>query len=93
MLPDMIEIGSFIGMAAMTGSELTIKDCRIDQLGLIPTTFQKLGIKMEFRGDDIHIPAQDHYEIQTFIDGSIMTIADSIERRGKDAWWVDGTKK
>jgi len=76
ILPDMIEIGSFIGMAAMTQSELTIKDCRIDELGLIPSTFQKLGIQMEFRGDDIHIPKQDSYEIQTFIDGSIMTIYD-----------------
>lgn len=76
ILPDMIEIGSFIGMAAMTQSELTIKDCRIDQLGLIPDTFKKLGIEIEFRGDDIHIPTQSEYEIQTFIDGSIMTIYD-----------------
>ncbi len=78
MLPDMIEIGSFIGMAAMTGSEITIKDCRIDQLGMIPDTFRRLGIKLEFRGDDIYIPSQDHYEIESFIDGSIMTIADAI---------------
>lgn len=78
MLPDMIEIGSFIGMAATTQSEITIKDCRIDQLGLIPETFKRLGIQMEFRGDDIYIPGQDHYEIETFIDGSIMTIADAI---------------
>ena len=78
MLPDMIEIGSFIGMAAMTQSEITIKDCRIDQLGLIPATFRRLGIKLEFRGDDIHIPSQEHYEIESFIDGSIMTIADAI---------------
>lgn len=78
MLPDMIEIGSFIGLAAMTQSELTIKDCRIDQLGLIPDTFRRLGIHMEFRGDDIYVPAQDRYEIETFIDGSIMTIADAI---------------
>ncbi len=78
MLPDMIEIGSFIGMAAMTQSEITIKDCRIDQLGLIPETFRRLGIQMEFRGDDIFIPAQDNYAIETFIDGSIMTIADAI---------------
>lgn len=78
MLPDMIEIGSFIGMAAMTQSEITIKDCRIDQLGLIPETFRRLGIEMEFRGDDIYIPGQEHYEIETFIDGSIMTIADAI---------------
>ncbi|MHA7102833.1 UDP-N-acetylglucosamine 1-carboxyvinyltransferase [Roseivirga pacifica] len=78
MLPDMIEIGSFIGLAAMTQSEITIKDCRIDQLGLIPETFKRLGIQMEFRGDDIFIPSQDRYEIETFIDGSIMTIADAI---------------
>lgn len=78
MLPDMIEIGSFIGMAAMTQSEITIKDCQIPELGLIPETFRRLGIQMEFRGDDIYIPTQEHYEIDTFIDGSIMTIADSI---------------
>lgn len=78
MLPDMIEIGSFIGMAAMTQSEITIKDCRLDQLGLIPETFRRLGIQMEFRGDDIYIPSQERYEIETFIDGSIMTIADAI---------------
>lgn len=77
MLPDMIEVGSFIGMAAMTQSEITIKDCRIDMLGLIPNTFKKLGIQMEFRGDDIFIPAQDHYEIESFIDGSILTIYDA----------------
>jgi UDP-N-acetylglucosamine 1-carboxyvinyltransferase len=77
MLPDMIEIGSFIGMAAMTQSEITIKNARIDQLGMIPNVFQKLGIRMEFRGDDIFIPAQEHYEIETFIDGSIMTVADA----------------
>jgi len=77
MLPDMIEVGSFIGMAAMTQSEITIKDCRIDMLGLIPNTFKKLGIQMEFRGDDIFIPAQDRYEIETFIDGSILTIYDA----------------
>jgi UDP-N-acetylglucosamine 1-carboxyvinyltransferase len=78
MLPDMIEIGSFIGMAALTQSEITIKNARIDQLGLIPSTFKKLGIQMEFRGDDIFIPAQDHYEIESYIDGSILTIADAI---------------
>lgn len=77
ILPDMIEIGSFIGMAAMTGSEITIKNCRIDQLGIIPFAFSRLGIQMEFRNDDIYIPAQDSYEIDTFIDGSIMTIADA----------------
>ncbi len=76
MLPDMIEIGSFIGMAALTKSEITIKDCRIDMLGNIPATFKKLGIQMEFRGDDIFIPSQDHYEIASFIDGSILTIYD-----------------
>ncbi len=78
LLPDMIEIGSFIGMAAMTESEITIKNARIDQLGIIPDTFRRLGIKMEFRGDDIFIPDQKHYAIETFIDGSIMTIADAI---------------
>src|SRR5687767_7982046 len=77
LLPDMIEIGSFIGMAAMTQSEITIKNCRIDMLGIIPDTFKRLGIKMEFRGDDIFIPAQERYEIETFIDGSILTIADA----------------
>ena len=76
MLPDMIEIGSFIGLAAMTGSEITIKDCQIPQLGLIPDTFRKLGIHLEFRGDDIYIPAQDHYEISTYLDGSILTVSD-----------------
>ncbi|PKV75855.1 UDP-N-acetylglucosamine 1-carboxyvinyltransferase [Pontibacter ramchanderi] len=76
MLPDMIEIGSFIGLAAMTGSEITIKDCQIPELGLIPDTFQRLGIKMEFRGDDIFIPEQDRYEVDTYIDGSILNIAD-----------------
>ena len=76
MLPDMIEIGSFIGLAAMTGSEITIKDCQIPELGLIPDTFRKLGIQLEFRGDDIHIPAQEHYEIATYLDGSILTVSD-----------------
>ncbi len=77
MLPDMIEIGSFIGLAAMTQSEITIKNCRIDMLGIIPEIFKRLGIKMEFRGDDIFIPSQEKYEIETFIDGSILTIADA----------------
>lgn len=77
LLPDMIEIGSFIGLAAMTQSEVTIKNCRIDMLGLIPEVFKRLGIKMEFRGDDIFIPSQERYEIETFIDGSILTIADA----------------
>jgi UDP-N-acetylglucosamine 1-carboxyvinyltransferase len=77
MLPDMIEIGSFIGLAAMTGSEITIKDVHYQELGIIPDTFRRLGIKIELRGDDIFIPAQQHYEIESFIDGSIMTIADA----------------
>ncbi len=77
MLPDMIEIGSFIGLAAMTGSEITIKDVHYQELGIIPDTFRRLGIKLELRGDDIYIPPQSHYEIETFIDGSIMTIADA----------------
>ena len=76
MLPDMIEIGSFIGLAAMTGSEITIKDCQIPELGLIPDTFRKLGLQLEFRGDDIYIPAQPHYEISTYLDGSILTVSD-----------------
>ncbi|MEO8146371.1 MAG: UDP-N-acetylglucosamine 1-carboxyvinyltransferase [Bacteroidia bacterium] len=78
MLPDMIEIGSFIGLAAMTQSEITIKNVGLQHLGVIPSTFQRLGIKIEFRGDDIYIPAQTNYEIDTFIDGSILHIADSI---------------
>ncbi len=77
-LPDMIEIGSFIGMAAITESEITLKNCRVDMLGIIPRTFQRLGIKMEIRGDDIYIPENKHYEIDTFIDGSILTISDQI---------------
>ena len=77
MLPDMIEIGSFIGLAAMTGSEITIKDVKYQELGMIPDVFRRLGIQLELRGDDIFIPAQEHYEIETFIDGSIMTIADA----------------
>jgi UDP-N-acetylglucosamine 1-carboxyvinyltransferase len=71
ILPDMIEVGSFIGLAAMTQSEITIKNVGLQHLGIIPGTFQRLGIQMEFRGDDIHIPAQEKYEIDTFIDGSI----------------------
>jgi len=77
MLPDMIEIGSFIGLAAMTGSEITIKDVHFDELGIIPTVFKRLGIQLERRGDDIYIPAQESYEIETFIDGSILTISDA----------------
>ncbi len=77
MLPDMIEIGSFIGLAAMTGSELTIKDVCFAELGIIPSIFARLGIQFELRGDDIYIPAQKSYEIDTFIDGSILTISDA----------------
>ncbi|NVK04493.1 MAG: UDP-N-acetylglucosamine 1-carboxyvinyltransferase [Flavobacteriia bacterium] len=77
MLPDMIEVGSWIGLAAMTQSELTIKNAEYDELGVIPDVFRKLGIKLERRGNDIYIPAQDSYEIDTFIDGSILTIADA----------------
>jgi len=77
LLPDMIEVGSFIGMAAMTQSELTIRGAGIEHLGLIPDVFRRLGIDMVFQGDDIIIPAQKHYEIDTFIDGSIMTVADA----------------
>ena len=77
ILPDMIEIGSFIGLAAMTQSEITIKNVSYDNLGVIPNTFKRLGIKLERRGDDIFIPAQKSYEIESFIDGSIMTIADA----------------
>jgi len=77
ILPDMIEIGSFIGLAAMTNSDLTITDVNIPMLGNIPATFQKLGIKMNIGADYIHIPEQDTYEIQTFIDGSILTIYDA----------------
>jgi UDP-N-acetylglucosamine 1-carboxyvinyltransferase len=76
MLPDMIEVGSFIGMAAMTQSEITIKGAGVEHLGIIPEKFQQLGIQMKFNGDDIHIPAQESYEIQTFLDGSVMTIYD-----------------
>ena len=77
LLPDMIEVGSFIGLAAMTGSEITIKHVNYQQLGITPDVFQRLGIKIEKKGDDIHIPAQEHYEVETFMDGSIMTIADA----------------
>jgi UDP-N-acetylglucosamine 1-carboxyvinyltransferase len=77
LLADMIEVGSFIGMAAMTGSKITIKNAGIAQLGIIPDVFRKLGIQMEYRGDDIFIPAQEHYEVQTFMDGSILTVADA----------------
>ena len=77
LLPDMIEIGSFIGLAAMTNSEITIKEVSYANLGIIPRAFERLGIQFEHRNDDIFIPAQEHYEIETFIDGSIMTIDDA----------------
>lgn len=77
ILPDMIEVGSFIGMAAMTGSEITIKNTSYENLGIIPGMFARLGIKIERKGDDIHIPMQEHYEVDSFIDGSIMSFADA----------------
>ena len=77
ILPDMIEIGSFIGLAAITKSEITIKNVAYNKLGVIPSVFSKLGIKMERRGDDIYIPSQESYEIESFIDGSILTISDA----------------
>jgi UDP-N-acetylglucosamine 1-carboxyvinyltransferase len=77
ILPDMIEVGSFIGMAAMTQSELTIKNTSFDNLGIIPDMYQRLGIRMERRGDDIYIPAQEHYEVESFMDGSIMSFSDA----------------
>lgn len=77
ILPDMIEVGSFIGMAAMTSSEITIKNVSYGNLGIIPDSFLRLGIHLEQRGDDIYIPVQDHYQIESFIDGSIMTLADA----------------
>jgi UDP-N-acetylglucosamine 1-carboxyvinyltransferase len=77
ILPDMIEVGSFIGMAAMCGEGVLIRNVRYDQLGIIPTVFQRLGVQLERKGDDIYIPKQEHYEIESFLDGSIMTIADA----------------
>ncbi|WP_018675005.1 UDP-N-acetylglucosamine 1-carboxyvinyltransferase [Riemerella columbina] len=77
MLPDMVEIGSWIGLAAMTKSEITIKDVHWNQLGVIPSVFRKLGIQLEKSGEDIYIPAQEHYRIQKFIDGSILTVSDA----------------
>lgn len=77
LLPDMIEIGSFMSLAAMTQSEIRIKDVRADQLGIIPFVYERMGLKFEFQGDDIFIPEQDEYEIQSFMDGSIMTVYDS----------------
>ena len=77
LLPDMVEIGSWIGLAAMTKSEITIKNVNWEQLGIIPDTFRKLGIKLERKGDDIYIPSQENYKIQKFIDGSILTVSDA----------------
>jgi UDP-N-acetylglucosamine 1-carboxyvinyltransferase len=77
LLSDMIEVGSFIGLAAMTGSELTIRNVNYEHLGLIPDVFRRLGIRLEKHSDNIRIPAQEHYEVETFMDGSIMTIADA----------------
>jgi len=77
MLPDMIEVGSFIGLAAMTQSDITIKNAGVAELGVIPEKFQQLGIKMNIKGDDIHIPSQDLYEIQTYLEGGIPTIYDN----------------
>ena len=77
ILPDMIEVGSFIGLAAITRSSLTIKNVHYEELGIIPESFRRLGVKLEQRGDDIYIPEQESYEIESFIDGSIMTIADA----------------
>lgn len=77
ILPDMIEIGSFMGLAAMTQSEITIKNAEVKELGIIPSVFRKMGLQFDIKGNDIYIPSQDHYEIQNFIDGSILTIYDS----------------
>ena len=77
ILPDMIEVGSFIGMAAMVGDGIRIKDCAIKDLGIIPNTFRRMGIKIKEEGDDLYIPHMRHYEIQSFIDGTIMTLADA----------------
>ncbi len=77
LLPDMIEVGSFIGMAAMTASDLLIKNVSVPDLGIIPMSFRRLGIEIEQRGDDLYVPPQDHYQIETFMDGSILTVADA----------------
>ena len=77
LLPDMIEVGSFIGMAAMTQSDITIKNAQVQHLGLIPQVFRRLGIEVWQKGDDLYVPSQEHYEIERFMDGSIMTIADA----------------
>ena len=76
MLPDMIEVGSFIGLAAMTQSDITIRNAGIEHLGIIPEKFQQLGIKLDFKGDDIHIPSQDMYEVQRYLDGGVLTVYD-----------------
>ncbi len=76
ILPDMIEVGSFIGLAAMTQSEITIKECGVNHLGIIPEKFRQLGIEFSINGDDIHVPAQDIYEIQTYMDGGVLTLYD-----------------
>ena len=78
ILPDMVEVGSFIGIAAMTGSELTIKDVSWKSLGIIPDSFRRLGLRLQKRGDDMFIPQQEHYEVERFLDGSILTLADAI---------------
>ena len=78
LLPDMIEVGSFIGLAAITQSEVTIKNAGTAHLGIIPEMFKRLGIQMEYQQDDLYIPSQAHYEIETFVNGAIMTIADAI---------------
>jgi len=77
ILPDMIEVGSFIGMGAMVGDGIIIKDASVENLGIIPDAFRRLGIKLEIEGDDIIVPKQKHYEIESFIDGTIMTISDA----------------
>jgi UDP-N-acetylglucosamine 1-carboxyvinyltransferase len=77
MLPDMIEVGSFIGIAAMTASEITIKSTSVKNLGIIPESFRRLGIAVEQREDDLHIPRQERYTIESFLDGSILTLADA----------------
>ncbi|HMU09556.1 MAG TPA: UDP-N-acetylglucosamine 1-carboxyvinyltransferase [Ferruginibacter sp.] len=76
MLPDMIEVGSFIGLAAMTQSDITIKNAGIEHLGIIPDKFRQLGIALDFKGDDIHIPAQEYYEVQKYLDGGVLTVYD-----------------
>ena len=77
LLPDMIEVGSFIGMGAMCGDGLTVRNVSVPDLGIIPDAFRRLGVRIEERGDDLYIPGQQHYEIDTFIDGSFMTLSDA----------------